>query len=114
MLWALVCRYPPQTLIERLTHQSGTWSLAGGHLEFDETFEQCAVRETKEETGLDIEDVRFLTALETFWDWQGKRYHYVTIFMTAFAKAGGDGAEPELKVSLAYFLSSFDSHLMQS
>ena len=107
MLWALVCWYHPQTLFERLTHEPGTWSLAGGHLEFDETFEQCAVRETKEETGLDIEDVRFLTALETFWDWQGKRYHYVTIFMTAFAKARQDEAEPELKVCLNHLLSPF-------
>lgn len=67
-------------------------------MEFDETFEQCAVRETLEETGLEIEDVRFLTALETFWTYKGQRFHYVTIFMTAFAKAGDDGKEAELKV----------------
>lgn len=69
-------------------------------MEFDETFEQCAVRETREETGLEIEDVRFLTALETFWDCDGKRSHYVTIFMTAFAKANADGSGAELKVGL--------------
>ena len=69
-------------------------------MEFDETFEQCAVRETLEETGLEIEDVRFLTALETFWTYEEKRFHYVTIFMTAFAKAREDGKEPELEVSV--------------
>ncbi|MRH90006.1 NUDIX domain-containing protein [Nocardia sp. SYP-A9097] len=34
---------------------SGNWSLPGGAMEIGETLEQCAIRETKEETGLDIE-----------------------------------------------------------
>ncbi|MGW6427620.1 NUDIX domain-containing protein [Nocardia sp. NPDC055053] len=34
---------------------SGNWSLPGGVMEIGEILEQCAVRETKEETGLDIE-----------------------------------------------------------
>ncbi|MFD3509317.1 NUDIX domain-containing protein [Nocardia sp. NPDC058666] len=34
---------------------SGNWSLPGGVMEIGETLEQCAVRETREETGLDIE-----------------------------------------------------------
>ncbi|CAA3015739.1 nudix hydrolase 1-like [Olea europaea var. sylvestris] len=38
-----------------------TFALPGGHLEFGESFEQCAAREIKEETGLDITDIEFLT-----------------------------------------------------
>ncbi|MFI5779530.1 NUDIX domain-containing protein [Nocardia sp. NPDC051570] len=34
---------------------SGNWSLPGGVMEIGETLEQCVIRETKEETGLDIE-----------------------------------------------------------
>lgn len=34
---------------------SGNWSLPGGTMEIGETLEQCVIRETKEETGLDIE-----------------------------------------------------------
>nr|WP_280365669.1 NUDIX domain-containing protein [Nocardia wallacei] len=34
---------------------SGNWSLPGGIMELGETLSQCAVRETREETGLDIE-----------------------------------------------------------
>lgn len=32
----------------------GHWALPGGHVEYDESVEACAVRETKEETGLDV------------------------------------------------------------
>ncbi|CAI9779265.1 unnamed protein product [Fraxinus pennsylvanica] len=40
---------------------SNTFALPGGHLEFGESFEQCAAREIKEETGLDITEIEFLT-----------------------------------------------------
>ncbi|MFI1919069.1 NUDIX domain-containing protein [Nocardia sp. NPDC020380] len=34
---------------------SGNWSFPGGIMDIGETLEQCVVRETKEESGLDIE-----------------------------------------------------------
>ncbi len=34
---------------------SGNWSPPGGVMDIGETLEQCVIRETKEETGLDIE-----------------------------------------------------------
>ena len=39
---------------------SGTWHPPGGHLEYGEIPEDCAKREVKEETGIEIEDVEFL------------------------------------------------------
>ncbi|KAL2484744.1 Nudix hydrolase 1 [Abeliophyllum distichum] len=38
-----------------------SFALPGGHLEFGESFEQCAAREVKEETGLDITEIEVLT-----------------------------------------------------
>jgi len=35
--------------------KQGLWSLPSGFIEIDETAQACAVRETKEETGLDVE-----------------------------------------------------------
>jgi len=60
-------------------HGEGTWSLPGGHLEFFETFEDCAKREVMEETGLKITDVTFATATNDMFEKENK--HYITIFV---------------------------------
>lgn len=42
------------------SHGEGTWSLPGGHLEFNEKWQDCAAREVMEETGMSIVNARFL------------------------------------------------------
>ena len=39
------------------------WALIGGAKEDNETFEDCAKRELKEEVGLEVEDLRYLTEI---------------------------------------------------
>jgi 8-oxo-dGTP diphosphatase len=46
-------------LRRKYVHGAGSWSTPGGHLEFGESPEECAIREAKEETGVDITDVKF-------------------------------------------------------
>lgn len=41
------------------------WTVPGGHLEWGETLEECAKREVKEETNLEIEDIKFLGLQES-------------------------------------------------
>jgi len=36
------------------SHGAGQWSFPGGHLEFGESVEQCAIREVKEELGIEF------------------------------------------------------------
>jgi len=61
------------------SHGSGTWSLPGGHLEFGESFEDTARREVKEESNLNIKNVRFGAVTNDHFVEEGK--HYVTVWM---------------------------------
>ncbi|KAL0380713.1 UNVERIFIED_CONTAM: Nudix hydrolase 1 [Sesamum angustifolium] len=59
-----------------------TFALPGGHLEFGESFEECAAREVKEETGLDIHKIEYLTATNNVYS--RHHLHVVAILMRAF------------------------------
>jgi 8-oxo-dGTP pyrophosphatase MutT (NUDIX family) len=59
-------------------HGRGEFALPGGHLEFGESWEDCAKREVLEETGLQLSNLRFETAVNSVF---GEAAHYVTIFM---------------------------------
>ncbi|XP_021851617.2 nudix hydrolase 1 [Spinacia oleracea] len=60
---------------------NSSFALPGGNLEFGESFEECAAREVKEETGLDIEAIELLTVTNNLLIEGPKPLHYVTIFM---------------------------------
>ena len=60
-------------------HGAGSWSTPGGHLEFGESPEACAIRETREETGLEIHTVRFVALTNDVFAAEEK--HYITIWM---------------------------------
>ncbi|MFH4963681.1 NUDIX hydrolase [Gaetbulibacter sp. M235] len=63
------------------SHGEGSWSFPGGHLEYKETWEECAIRETMEETGICVNKVRFGSVTNDIFCKEDK--HYVTIFMLA-------------------------------
>ena len=69
----------------RVSHGKGEYAWPGGHLEYMESFEQCAKREVKEEADIEIENVRFVRLLNM------KNYpprHYVDIGLAADWKSG--------------------------
>jgi 8-oxo-dGTP diphosphatase len=41
-------------------HGEGMYSFPGGHLEYMESFEECALREIKEECGVEVKNLEFL------------------------------------------------------
>lgn len=60
-------------------HGSNTWSIPGGHLEYGEHWEESAVREVMEETGMKIADVRFVALTNDIFEKDHK--HSVTIWV---------------------------------
>ena len=68
------------------SHGEGAWCCPGGHLEFGETWEQCAIRETMEETGIKIKNIRFGTTTNDIFEKEQK--HYITICMIADFESG--------------------------
>ena len=97
-------------LIERSNPPFG-WAIPGGFVDYNESLEDCAVREAKEETSLDIYD---LVQLHTYSKpGRDPRFNTVTTVFTAGAKgvpkAGSDAAnlrvlkpEAALKLKLAF------------
>ena len=72
------------------SHGKGSWSFPGGHLEFNESLEDCARRETMEETGINIKNIRKATYTNDIFLNEGKHY------ITCFVKADYDSGEVKL------------------
>lgn len=72
------------------SHGAGTWALPGGHLEFGESFEETTVRETAEESGIEVNNIRFGAVTNDIFEEENK--HFVTVWMIADWKSG----EPQL------------------
>lgn len=68
------------------SHGHDQWAFPGGHLEFNESPEECAMRETLEETGLQVANVRRGPWTNDFYPDLQK--HYITLFMLADHVAG--------------------------
>ena len=69
---------------------AGTWAFPGGRLELGETLAEAAVREAREETGLDVEPGEVAAVVEFIdRDEQGKvRWHYVIVDLLATPVGG--------------------------
>ena len=67
-------------------HGEGAWCYPGGHLEYGESFEECARREVMEETGVEITNLRFGTVTNDIFETEQK--HYITICILADFASG--------------------------
>ena len=87
----------------------GKYVVPGGHIELGETMEQALIREIKEETNLDIFDIKFITMQEFIFDEQfHKKRHF--IFLDYACRT--DGTEVILnKEGSNYIWTSIDEAL---
>jgi 8-oxo-dGTP diphosphatase len=84
----LVWKDDKTVLIKRASsYGKGTWSPPGGHVEFGESVIEAARRETMEEIGVEITNLKILGFTEDITDIK----HYITIWVQA------DWASGELK-----------------
>ena len=67
-------------------HGEGAWAFPGGHLEFNESWEDCARREVAEENGIEINNIHFGNATNDIFE--RERKHYITIFMVSDYASG--------------------------
>ncbi len=65
----------------------GRWMVPGGTLEWGETLEEGAIREVREETGIDIEIEAFVEIIEAMTPGEDG-YHFVIMDYAAHAVAG--------------------------
>jgi len=76
-------------------NQRGFWSTPGGHLDFGESPDVCAARETLEETGISVANVEFVAITNDVLADAGR--HYLTVWMRGDADSApariGDAAE---------------------
>ncbi len=73
-------------LVKHKKGQRSYWVLPGGRLEYGETFEECGVREVKEETGLDVAIERIIYLSEAIAPDRSR--HIVNVYMTAQVTGG--------------------------
>jgi 8-oxo-dGTP diphosphatase len=86
----------------RGSHGAGTWSAPGGHLEFGESVEACAIREVLEETNLHINNPRLGPFTNNVFE--AERKHYVTVFVIATPVSGTlTNREPQKCEGWAWF-----------
>jgi 8-oxo-dGTP diphosphatase len=68
------------------SHGANTWAFPGGHLEYGESWKNCAKREVLEETNLDIKGLSYFHVTNDVFEWENK--HYITIYLVAYYSSG--------------------------
>jgi 8-oxo-dGTP diphosphatase len=97
-------------LVKRLNPPfQGMWAIPGGFVEYGETVEAAAVREAKEETGLDVELVKIVGVYSD--PNRDPRGHTVSICFLAHEVRGELKANTDAKEAKSFRISSLPSKL---
>jgi ADP-ribose pyrophosphatase YjhB (NUDIX family) len=86
------------------------WDAPGGHIQEGEEPVYAFWRETKEELGLELEEIRFLDEQITTWKGEDKKFHYYFGFTPFEAKELEDNIDLQWEVA-AYFCGTLQDIL---
>jgi 8-oxo-dGTP diphosphatase len=88
--------------LRKLPPEAGCWSIVGGKVDFLETLEQCAVRETREEVGLEVRLVRLLCVTDHHLPQEGQ--HWVSpAFLGQILAGEARNCEPDKTREVSWF-----------
>jgi len=68
---------------KRINSHAPKFSIPGGHLEVGETFEESAIREVKEETGILIRNPKVIAVTNNLETYEQEKLHYVSVILLA-------------------------------
>ena len=95
------------------SHGASEYAFPGGHLEFGESFEDCARRETLEEAGIKIKNIRF-QLVTNLTKYPGKHYAHIGL-IADWASGEPQLLEPDKSESWNWFdLNHLPSNLFES
>jgi len=77
----------------------GKWALPSGYVEYEDDFLSTAIREAKEETGLDVEIGSVIHVVSSF---VSPRFHFLTAYVVARV-VGGEAAAGDDLEAIAWF-----------
>lgn len=89
-------------LLRNSEHQGGRWCPPGGHIEYGEDFKDAAIRETKEESGINVKEIEILGVTSDVYPEENR--HYITVHVKAVEYFGKEMiAEPEKCFEMRWF-----------
>ena len=100
----LILDPPDQVLLtlRRRAPEAGCWSIVGGKVDFLETLDQCAIREAREEAGVEVEILRLLCVTDHVLPGEGQ--HWVApAYLGRIVKGEVRNCEPEKTRELKWF-----------
>lgn len=100
-VWVLNSQGQALMMKRQGSHGAGTWAPAGGKLDMGESFLDCAKREVKEETDLDIDDIEFVGVTNDLFSMDK---HYITVYVKAAPWRGEPKImEPEKCLEIGWY-----------
>jgi 8-oxo-dGTP diphosphatase len=88
--------------LRRRPPEAGCWSIVGGKVDFLEKLEECAIREAREEAGVDVELLQLLCVTDHVLP--GERQHWVApAYLGRVVHGKARNCEPEKTMEVRWF-----------